>query len=69
MLHMDFTSQDYLRDPATGLAKLRAASPVVEVRFPIIGRTWVTTTSDLASHVLKDSETFTMRKNGKVAVH
>ena len=67
MLHMDFTSQDYLRDPATGLAKLRAAGPVVEVRFPIIGRTWVTTTSDLASHVLKDSETFTMRKNGKVA--
>jgi hypothetical protein len=48
-------------------AKLRAAGPVVEVRFPIIGRTWVTTTSDLASHVLKDSETFTMRKNGKVA--
>src|SRR3984893_18450397 len=67
MLHMDFTSQDYLRDPATGLAKLRAAGPVVEVHFPIIGRTWVTTTSDLASHVLKDSETFTMRKNGKVA--
>ena len=44
-----------------------AAGPVVEVRLPIIGRTWVTTTSDLASHVLKDSETFTMRKNGKVA--
>ena len=67
MLRMDFTSQDYLRDPATGLAKLRAAGPVVEVRFPIIGKTWITTTSDLAGRVLKDSETFTMRKNGKVA--
>src|SRR5262245_39676850 len=55
MLHMDFTSQDYLRDPATGLSKLRAAGPVVEVRFPIIGRTLVTTTSDLASHVLLTS--------------
>jgi cytochrome P450 len=67
MLRFDFTSQDYLRDPATGLAKLRAAGPVVEVRFPIIGRTWITTTSDLAGRVLKESETFTMRKDGRVA--
>ena len=67
MMRLDFTSQDYLRDPVIGLAKLRAAGPVVEVRFPIIGRTWITTTSGLAARVLKDSETFTMRKNGTVA--
>jgi cytochrome P450 len=67
MLRMDFTSQDYLRDPATGLTKLRAAGPVVKVRFPIVGKTWITTTSDLAGRVLKDSETFTLRKNGSVA--
>ena len=64
---IDFTSQDYLRDPATRLARLRAAGPVVEVRFPIVGKTWITTTSELAGRVLKDSETFTMRKDGKVA--
>ncbi|MEZ5890520.1 MAG: hypothetical protein R3D52_09905 [Xanthobacteraceae bacterium] len=67
MLRLDFASQDYLRDPVIGLAKLRAAGPVVEVRFPLIGRTWITTTSALAARVLKDSETFTMRKNGTVA--
>src|SRR5215204_3207493 len=67
MLRTDFTSQDYLRDPATALAKLRAADPVVEVRFPIIGRTWITTTSELAARVLKDNDTFTMRNNGTVA--
>jgi cytochrome P450 PksS len=67
MVRVDFTSQDYLRDPATGLAKIRAAGPVVEVHFPIVGRTWITTTSDLAGRVLKDSETFRMRKNGRVA--
>ena len=67
VLRMDFTRQDYLRDPATGLAKLRAAGPVVEVRIPIVGKTWITTTSDLAGRVLKDSETFTMRKDGRVA--
>jgi cytochrome P450 len=67
MLRIDFTSQDYLRDPVTGLARLRAAGPVVEVRFPIVGKTWITTTSELASRVLKDNETFTMRKDGRVA--
>ena len=39
----------------------------MEVRFPIVGKTWITTTSDLAGRVLKDSETFTMRKDGRVA--
>jgi len=37
----------------------------VEVRFPIIGRTRITATSELAGRVLKDSETFTMRKDGR----
>jgi cytochrome P450 len=67
MSRLDFTSQVYLRDPVAGLAMLRAAGPVVEVRFPIIGKTWITTTSDLAGRVLKDSETFTMRSDGGVA--
>ena len=67
MLRTEFTIQEYLRDPAPALAELRAAGPVVEVRFPIIGRIWITTTSDLAGRVLKDSETFTMRKDGKLA--
>src|SRR5215468_12525059 len=67
MLRFDFTSQEYLRDPAKVLASLRAAGSIVEVRFPIIGKTWITTTSEMAGRVLKDSETFTMRKDGRVA--
>ena len=65
MPRLDFTSQEYLRDPAAGLAKLRAAGPLVEVQFPFVGKTWITTTYELAGHVLKDSETFTLRKNGR----
>ena len=42
--------------------------PVVEVRFPIIGKVWATTTQALADQVLKDTATFTIRKdNGDVA--
>lgn len=63
----DFTGQHYLRDPATGVERLRQSGPVVEVKFPIIGRTWITTTHEASGHVLKDNEAFTMRKDGKVA--
>jgi cytochrome P450 PksS len=64
---MDFASQDFFRDPAAGVRRLQAAGPVVEVRLPFIGRVWVTTTQEMASRVLKDSELFTLRTDdGKV---
>jgi cytochrome P450 len=67
-LGMDFTSQDFFRDPAAGLKRLRAAGAVVEVRLPIIGRVWMTTTQEMASRVLQESQVFTLRKDdGAVA--
>jgi cytochrome P450 len=62
-----FTNQNFFRNPAATFERLRAAGPVVEIRFPFVGRTWITTTHELTARVLKDSETFTMRKdNGAV---
>src|SRR6266436_1535806 len=67
-LHADFSSQDYFRNPGAAIEKLRTQGPVVEVRFPIIGRVWTTTTQALADQVLKDAETFPIRKDdGTVA--
>jgi cytochrome P450 PksS len=66
-LHIDFTSQDFFRDPSSIIDRVRASDPVVEVRLPFIGKTWIATTEDTASHVLKDSATFTLRKDGGVA--
>jgi cytochrome P450 PksS len=67
-VRVDFTSQDYLRNPSAGVERLRASGAVVEVRFPIIGTTWVTTTQEAADRVLKDSKTFTLRRDdGQVA--
>jgi cytochrome P450 PksS len=41
---------------------------VVEVRFPIVGKTWITTTEDAAGRMLKDGQIFTLRKeSGQVA--
>ena len=65
---VDFTSQNYFRNPAAALEQLRNQGPVVDVSFPIIGRVWATTTQALADRVLKDTETFTIRKDdGEVA--
>ncbi|MGH6742242.1 MAG: cytochrome P450 [Bradyrhizobium sp.] len=67
-MRADFASQDYFRDPAAEIAKLRAAGPVVEVRFPIVGKIWTTTTLDMSERVLKDSANFTMRRDdGRIA--
>ncbi|MCP3467161.1 cytochrome P450 [Bradyrhizobium sp. CCGUVB23] len=65
---IDFTSDAFFRDPPKGIATLRASGPVVATRFPLIGDVWVTTTHDATAEVLKDSATFTLRKeDGKVA--
>jgi cytochrome P450 len=67
-LRMDFTSQDFFRDPIAAVKRLRAAGPVVEVRLPIIGRVWMTTTQEMASRVLKDSQVFTVRNDDGAVV-
>jgi cytochrome P450 len=62
-VQVDFTSPEYLADPAATIARLRAVGPMVEVRLPIIGKVWLTTTQELAARVLKDDKTFTIRKS------
>jgi cytochrome P450 PksS len=61
---VDFTSQAFFRNPAAGIERLRALGPVVATRFPIVGKVWITTTYESTARVLKDSETFTLRKEG-----
>lgn len=61
---IDFTSDAFFRDPAAGIAALRAAGPVVATRFPLVGDVWITTTYDTTAQVLKDGATFTLRKEG-----
>ena len=63
-LRADFTSQAFFRDPAAAIERLRASGPVVETRFPIVGKVWITTTYECTARVLKDSAVFTLRKPG-----
>jgi cytochrome P450 len=63
----DFTSQEFFRNPAAAIERLRACGPVVEISLPIVGKVWTTTTYELAARVLKDSETFALRSGGAIA--
>ena len=58
----DFISQHFFRNQADGIARLRARGRCCRCTFPIIGKVWITTTSEVGGRVLKDSETFTLRK-------
>jgi cytochrome P450 len=64
---IDLGSQAYARDPFPTYARLREAGPVIQVRLPLLGKTWATTTYQAAGEVLKDDETFVMeaKKAGK----
>lgn len=61
---VDFASEAFFRDPPAAVAGLRADGSAVQTRFPIIGRVWVTTTHEATAQVLKDSATFSLRKEG-----
>ena len=67
-LQADFAGPDYFRNPAAAIERLRGQGPVVEVRFPMVGKVWTPTTQALADQVLKDTATFTIRsEDGIVA--
>jgi cytochrome P450 len=58
VLKIDLASQSFMRHPFPALARMRDAGPVVQIRLPILGKTWVATTYDAVSEVLKDDATF-----------
>jgi cytochrome P450 len=58
VLKIDLSSQSFMRNPFPALARMRQAGPVVQIRLPIMGKTWVATTHDAVSEVLKDDGTF-----------
>jgi cytochrome P450 len=54
----DIVSPAFHADPLPTLARMRAAGPLVQMKLPIIGRTWLTTTHAASAELLKDHERF-----------
>src|SRR5262245_22069587 len=64
---IDLASQAFARNPFPTYARWREVGPVFQTRLLLLGKTWVATTYQAASEVLKDDETFVMeaKKVGK----
>ena len=58
ILKIDLASQSFMRNPFPALARMRQAGPVVQLRLPILGKTWIATTHEAVTTVLKDDSTF-----------
>jgi cytochrome P450 len=69
-LKADLTSVASKRDPFPGLAAMRAAGPVIPVKFPLLGKAWLTTTHAASIAMVKDNETFVQEGHhaGKASV-
>jgi cytochrome P450 len=58
LVHFDWQSQAFKQDPFPTLAEMRAAGPLIRVRFPIFGRVWLATTYDAVNDLLRDHHRF-----------
>jgi cytochrome P450 len=58
VLNIDLVSQSFMQNPFPALARMREVGALVQIRLPILGKTWVATTHDAVSEVLKDDGTF-----------
>lgn len=55
---LDILSAAFHANPFPTLDRMHAAGPVVRVKLPIVGRTWLAVTHDACTVLLKDHQTF-----------
>ncbi len=54
----DILSPAFHANPFPTLDGMRAKGPLIHVRLPIVGRTWLALTHDACTMLLKDHQTF-----------
>lgn len=54
----DVISSPFHANPIPTLDRMRAKGPAVRIRLPIVGRTWLVTTHEACTQLLKDHQTF-----------
>src|SRR5580658_1305912 len=57
-LKFDIESPAFKADPSPTFAAMRDAGAVVPVRFPLLGKMWMTTTHAATQAMVKDNELF-----------
>jgi cytochrome P450 len=54
----DFSSQDFKQNPFPELARLLTVGPVIRTKFPLLDQTWMATSYDAVSELLRDHQRF-----------
>ena len=69
-LKVSFTSAEFQRSPGSTFEYLRDAGPVVPIKIPLVGRTWMATTYAANEELAKSNESFVQegRNAGKSGV-
>jgi cytochrome P450 len=57
-LDIDLTAQSFMQNPFPTFSRLHEAGPVVRIKVPFLGKTWVATTYEAVNEMLKDDSTF-----------
>ncbi len=58
MYKFDLLSSEYKQNPFPAWQAMREAGPVIRAKIPLVGKVWMFTSYDSASHMLRDHETF-----------
>lgn len=58
MHRFDLQSAEFMRDPFPTFERMRAAGPVIELKLPLMGRCWCTTTHAATMDFLKGADKF-----------
>ena len=66
LVHANFAGEAFMRDPGREVGEMRKQGAVVPGKFPIVGKTWLTTTHEAAGALLKNAEDFPIRLGGQV---
>jgi len=64
--YADFAGDAFMRDPGRAVEEMRRQGAVVRGKFPIVGKTWLTTTHEAAGALLKNADDFPIRLGGQV---
>src|SRR5215468_5862808 len=60
VVHFDLSSQAFKRDPFPTLARMRECGPVIRMRLPLFGTTWLATTHEAVNELLRDHHRFVL---------
>ncbi|MEO6808057.1 MAG: hypothetical protein ABI353_02965, partial [Isosphaeraceae bacterium] len=68
IIPFDLRAQAFKQDPFPTLARIREQGPLIRVRLPLLGKTWMATTYDAVNDLLRDHHQFLQKPSDSRAL-